>query len=43
MSQFRSWKQEHGKEYILLGEDFGRFQIFKDNLKLINKLNGMYK
>ncbi|VDI76861.1 hemicentin [Mytilus galloprovincialis] len=40
---FQSWKQEHGKEYKLLGEDFGRFQIFKDNLKLINKLNGMYK
>lgn len=40
---FHSWKIENEKEYHLLGEEFGRFQIFQDNLRYINKLNSMYK
>lgn len=40
---FESWKLEHGKEYNYIGEDVGRFQIFQDNLRYINKLNDMHK
>lgn len=39
---FRSWKLEHQKEYHV-GEEFRRFHTFHDNVRLINKLNNMYK
>ncbi|GFS35211.1 cysteine proteinases superfamily protein [Actinidia rufa] len=39
MAMFESWLVEYGKSYNALGEKERRFEIFKDNLRFVDKHN----
>ncbi|KAE8672588.1 Cysteine proteinase RD21a [Hibiscus syriacus] len=39
MSLFQAWVAKHGKAYNAIGEQHYRFDIFKDNLKFVDKHN----